>query len=161
MQYDHQELVWIAARQLKRWRCDPVFQELVTNNSSGEIPDAIGWTPRHSILFECKTSRNDLRRDTKKLFRWNIPEYGMGDWRFYLCPDTVQVTEDDIPPGWGVYVVTAAGRFRHLCGRKYVPTGAGPFPVCNIRAEMQLFRSQCRRYAEEIHKLKDQIKESR
>ena len=59
----HSELVELASRQLKRWRCVPVLCELVTYSSSGEIPDAIGWTSRNSILFECKASRADFLRD--------------------------------------------------------------------------------------------------
>ena len=62
----HKQLVNVASKKLKKWNCYPILTELVTWNN--EIPDAIGWTCRCSILFECKASRSDFLADYKNPF---------------------------------------------------------------------------------------------
>ena len=98
----HEILVQQAERWLRRVGCNITFHELVTNTSSGEIPDAIGWrdNARVCILVECKATRSDFLSDSRKRFR-SRPECGMGDWRFYLCPPGV-IEVEDLPPGWGL-----------------------------------------------------------
>jgi hypothetical protein len=98
----HSDLVIRAERWLRNTvGCGVVLSELVSLNSSGEVPDAIGWRNGYtSILIECKTSRSDFLADKKKIFRKH-PEMGMGDYRFYLTPpDTVFIK--DLPEGWGL-----------------------------------------------------------
>ena len=97
---NHKELVAVAVAQLKRWRCLPICAEMVTQNIYGEVPDAIGWTSRASILIECKASRSDFLADLKKVFRVDFPESGMGDFRFYFTNPGVITSETDIPLGW-------------------------------------------------------------
>ena len=96
----HDVVVDRAAKWLKSIGCGAVLSELRTHTRSGEQPDAIGWRDGVSILVECKTSRSDFFRDAKKRFRIQ-PELGMGDWRFYMCPDGV-LTPEDMPEGWGL-----------------------------------------------------------
>lgn len=60
----HAQLVTVAARWLGR-RCSVVLTELQT---SGEAPDAIGWSHRQSTLVECKVSRSDFLSDRRKQF---------------------------------------------------------------------------------------------
>ncbi len=67
---------------------------------SGEQPDAIGFRNGTSCLIEVKVSRGDFLSDKKKRFRQD-PNIGMGDWRFFLCPQGI-ITVDDLPPGWGL-----------------------------------------------------------
>lgn len=109
----HAELVDRAARWLrnarvhceyarKGWtyrRCGVVATE---SQGGSEIADAIGFTigGRASILIECKASRADFRRDSKKLFRAH-PKNGMGCYRYYLTPRDM-ITTDDIPERWGL-----------------------------------------------------------
>ena len=62
-QMTHKELVTLAVKQLKKWRCKPICSEMMFASHTCEIPDAIGWTSRASIMFECKTSRADFLRD--------------------------------------------------------------------------------------------------
>lgn len=139
----HKELVQRAAQQLKSWRCLPVLCELVTYNSSGEIPDAIGWTSRDSILFECKTSRSDFLRDKKKLFRVDLADCGVGDFRFYLTNPGVIKAQDELPEGWGCYEVIN-GKLKHRFGVKYANAAQSPFSG-NKRNEVSLLRSYIRR----------------
>lgn len=63
-------------------RCSVVLSEMQCNWF--ESPDAIGFTKNHSVLIECKVSRNDFSRDARKACR--RPGIGMGYYRFYLTP---------------------------------------------------------------------------
>lgn len=139
----HKELVAVAAAQLKRWRCLPICVEMVTQNIYGEIPDAIGWTARASILVECKASRSDFLADCKKIFRFDLPEKGMGDFRFYFTNPGVITSETDIPLGWGVYEVID-GKIKFKFGTKY--SNAKDIPLRgNKMEEVSLLRSYIRR----------------
>ena len=122
------------------------FSELVTCNSTGEVPDAIGWTCRNSILFECKTSRADFLRERNKLFRYELPDRGMGDWRFYIALPGVIRSENELPEGWGVYLYIDYHKrpLSFLFGRKYNWTETAP--LCgNKDHEIIMLRSHIRR----------------
>ena len=95
----HAQLVEIAVRWLRRYRCGVVLSEQLCAN--GEAPDAIGWKrASHSVLVECKTSRADFLADMEKPFRRN-PTRAMGCERFYLAPaEMLKPTE--LPIGWGL-----------------------------------------------------------
>lgn len=64
----HKELVEQAEKQLKRWSCLPICVEMMAATTTNEIPDAIGFTSAHSILFECKATRSDFLKDKKSRF---------------------------------------------------------------------------------------------
>lgn len=139
----HAELVKVAAAQLKRWRCLPICTEMVTQNISGEIPDAIGWTARASILIECKASRADFLADCKKIFRFDLPESGVGDFRFYFTNPGVITKEMDIPLGWGVYEVID-GKPKYKLGVRY--SNAANIPLNGSKVnEITILRSYIRR----------------
>ena len=139
----HKELIEVAAAQLKRWRCLPICLEMVTQNVSGEIPDAIGWTARASILIECKASRSDFLADRDKLFRYSLPESGVGDFRFYFTNPGVITNADEIPVGWGVYEVIN-GKTKYKFGVRY--SNAANIPLHgNKCGEVTLLRSYIRR----------------
>lgn len=140
----HAELVLIASKQLTKWRCLPVCTELSTQNSSGEIPDAIGWLARCSILIECKVTRRDFLKDRGKIFRYDLPTAGMGDFRFYFTPPGVIKEAGEIPAGWGVYEVTEDGRCRHVLGVKYA-NAVSPVLAGNKVNEIIMLRSYIRR----------------
>ena len=93
----HKSLVSLGVRWL-RSRCSIVFYEFATYGN--ESPDVIGWRSGLSILIECKASRADFIRDAKKFSR-RVPEFGMGQHRYYLCPPGV-IGVDDLPPDWGL-----------------------------------------------------------
>jgi hypothetical protein len=79
----HATLVARAVLWLERQkRCGFVLSEMHCNWI--ESPDAMGFTSKHSILIECKTSRSDFARDRKKASRRD--GIGMGVFRFYLTP---------------------------------------------------------------------------
>lgn len=101
--HSHSDLVKIAEKWLKK-RCGVVFTELYSMNA--EIPDAIGFTSMTSILIECKTSRRDFVNDFKKPHRWTN---GMGEFRFYLCPESL-INIEDLPDGWGLIWVCEKGK---------------------------------------------------
>jgi hypothetical protein len=97
----HDKLVDIASKWLKKTiKCRVVISELVAYTQYGEVPDAIGWKSGRSILIECKTSRSDFLADKLKNFRRN-PDLGLGDFRFFLCPDGL-ILPSELPIGWGL-----------------------------------------------------------
>lgn len=107
---DHRELVARAARWLRGTRrCGVVLTEA---SGGHEQPDAIGWRlgGRHSILIECKTSRGDFLRDREKWHRRH-ESVRIGRVRYYMTPASL-VRPDEVPGGWGLLEVDAAGRVR-------------------------------------------------
>lgn len=93
----HFELLEYAKKWLHQ-KHSVVITEMTA--SSAEIPDAIGWTPYCSTLVECKTSVSDFSRDKKKIIH-RLPEYGMGNYRYYFTPKGL-IDQDLLPYGWGL-----------------------------------------------------------
>jgi len=103
----HTKLVEMGAKWLRKHsynvtipNCPIIATETSTANSSGEIPDVIGFCYWTSVLIEVKTSRSDYLRDKKKNFRIN-PQDGMGEYRYYLCPEDL-IQPDELPENWGL-----------------------------------------------------------
>lgn len=139
----HDDLVIRAERWLRSIGCGVTFRELVANVSSGEIPDAIGWKYGVSILIECKISRADFLSDKKKRFR-QFPEHGMGDWRFFFCPEGI-IQPDDLPAGWGLLHATPKTVLRvHGAPKGNAGWGSAPFQG-HKRYETMLMASALRR----------------
>jgi hypothetical protein len=107
--FTHKELCEIGARFLKN-RCQEkfpvVFVEIST--ASPETPDVIGFNSMRSALIEVKTSRADFKRDAQKFFRIH-PEQGVGNFRYYLCPENL-IAPEDVPPKWGLIWVNSRGQ---------------------------------------------------
>jgi hypothetical protein len=80
---------------------------------SGEIPDAIGFKSNCSIVVECKTSRSDFLADREKPFRLD-PSEGLGDHRYFLCPEGVITPKDDLK-GWGLLYLKNGKIRRVVC----------------------------------------------
>lgn len=137
----HKELVDTAERWLQN-RCGFVFKELAT--FSIEIPDAIGFRHDTSILIECKTSRQDFKKDQTKIFRRN-PELGVGVFRFYMCEKGI-IKIEDLPEKWGLLYVTEKGFVKVQkgpIGNTWCDT-AFMFPP-DLQAEKSLMYSALRR----------------
>lgn len=109
----HGELCVIAEKWLKAQGCPIVAKEIVCCSASGEIPDAIGFKSHLSILIECKTSRSDFFADRKKYFRFEKPEEGMGNYRFYMCKEGI-IHLEDLPEKWGLLWVNDNGKVKKL-----------------------------------------------
>jgi hypothetical protein len=137
----HDELCRKAESWLNMINCKVVIRDPF-KASTNEEPDAIGWRDGVSILIECKNSRADFLADKKKSFRIN-PDDGMGDWRFYLCPEGV-ITESDLPEGWGLLYAREKS-IKKVCG---FPANTGwhnhPF-VSNKNDENRMLVSALRR----------------
>ena len=94
----HSQLVEVAVRWLRRYRCGVVLSEQAC--VSGEVPDAIGWKRAyHSVVVECKVSRADFLADCDKPFRQNAE--GVGCERFYLTVRAL-LNPGELPKGWGL-----------------------------------------------------------
>lgn len=92
----HAELVLRAKKWLAS-RCGVVLAEYVCDTR--EIPDAIGFSSRCSILVECKATRADFLADKKKRHRNGLRR--MGNYRFYLVPPGL-VRAEEVEDGWGL-----------------------------------------------------------
>jgi hypothetical protein len=108
----HSDLIKIAKKWLKSKGCGVVLCELVSR--ALETPDAIGFRGDYSVLIECKISRNDFISDKKKLIR-QYSEFGMGNFRFYMCPSGV-IKPEDLPEKWGLIWVSERGKPRQIIG---------------------------------------------
>lgn len=94
----HSELVERAVYWLQgRGGCTFAFSELA---ASGEVPDAIGFRSRWSIVVECKTNRADFFADGQKRFRRN-PATGMGAERYFMVPAGL-ILPHELPQKWGL-----------------------------------------------------------
>lgn len=108
---NHQKLVIAARDWLRkgfsyaieggriRRRCSVVISEMTALGD--EQPDAIGWYQKWTHLVEVKASRADFLSDRKKLFRYALPESGMGDFRWYFTLPNVIKPDDTLPENWG------------------------------------------------------------
>lgn len=101
---EHDALCLRAEHWLNSQGCKIVIRDPFRCSTNKEQPDAIGWRKFTSIMIEVKTSRSDFLSDKRKTFR-KRPSYGMGDWRFYLCPPHL-IEIDDLPKGWGLLWAT-------------------------------------------------------
>lgn len=111
----HSELCSIAVRWLRTHGCLVVVKER-SSNGTAEIPDAIGFMNRGSILIECKASRSDFLADSKKWFRdQEYEERGMGKLRYYMSePDIINACE--VPAKWGlIHVKDGKARIAKHC----------------------------------------------
>ena len=140
----HDELTVLAEKWLKKKNCGVTFNDkFKALAETGEQPDSLGFRSEVSLLVECKRSRSDFLADSKKKFRIN-PDVGMGDWRFYLCPEGL-ITKEEIPLGWGLLWVVK-GKVVEVSG---VPSNmhwisGKPFNA-NKKAEMAMMYSALRK----------------
>lgn len=94
----HDDLVLRGVAWLRRHhRCSRVFAEMVTG--APETPDLIGWRLGFSMVVECKVSRSDMRRDSRKAHAHE--SRGMGAFRWYLIPAGLHV-RDLVPAHCGL-----------------------------------------------------------
>jgi hypothetical protein len=128
----HASLVALGVRWLSR-QSSTVFYEFAAARK--ENPDIIGWTSGFSTLIECKATRSDFLRDSKKPARIN-PKTGMGQRRYYLCPPDV-VKLEDLPKKWGLLWVEK--------GRVIVKKEARGHPERSLIAELRFLNSMLRR----------------
>ncbi len=135
--YSHDQLVDLARQWLMRQGCQIVITEMTTE--AMEEADAIGWSSGWSRLVECKVSRSDFRADRQKPFR-RMPDWGMGEERYYLVPDGL-IAVDEVPPGWGLLEVFKGRVFKRLASKHF---------EADCRRELLLLTSAIRRLAQAV-----------
>lgn len=123
MDFTHKELTELAVKWLKRSQSQkgPGCQVAVSECRSGrsdEIPDAIGFraTGKNdgSVIVEVKVSRSDFLADARKAHR-NGTVIGLGNWRYYLCPEGV-IKPEELPEQWGLLYVNNRGHIKPIVG---------------------------------------------
>lgn len=103
--YTHHELVDIAhGYVLRNMGCGVAYKEVYC--AGNERPDVIAFSGWHSVLIECKISRQDFLQDKKKPCR---QDKGMGKYRYYCCP-TGLIKVEELPENWGLIYVNQKGR---------------------------------------------------
>lgn len=117
--WTHKSLCEKAVKWMKRPysqngpSCHIAVSEVKTG-TNGEIPDVFGvraadWLDG-SVLVEVKVSRSDFLSDFKKPHRdTSEGNSGVGNWRYYLCPENM-ISIDEIPEKWGLLYINARGR---------------------------------------------------
>ena len=136
----HDELGVIAGKWLKRNGVSQqvtdgrypasivtVINKLMYNS---EYPDVIGFIKMAdwSIIVEVKTSRSDFLRDHNKIVRTS-PNFGMGNFRYYCCPDGL-IKKEELPDKWGLLYL-CKGKIKEIVEPKHIE-------VVNNRAERYL-----------------------
>ena len=137
----HAELVAYGRRWLYRHNCGYVAVEEC--GMSLEFPDLLGFRSNFTIMIEAKRSRRDYRKDMSKFFRAE-PEHGVGNYRYYLCPDGL-IKPEEIPSNWGLiylkgkrlYVIKGPQDFNEPC--------LGFWQKSNIVAENEIMYSVLRK----------------
>ena len=93
LEYTHGRLIELGAGWLRKEGWPVVATDIVS--AASESPDVIGFKSSGSVVLEAKASRADFLSDRKKRFRAR-PEEGMGDARYYVCPNGL-VELNDLP----------------------------------------------------------------
>ena len=166
----HKRLVEIGAKFLKsKMGCRFVLKEFVAAYCR-ENPDVIGWTGSRSFVVECKTSRQDFKNDSKKIFR--NPKYkhlAMGNFIYYMCPVGL-IKPNELPKGFGLIYVFDNDKYKVIDGyfkekytekirgckvsRQYYHTMGGFYFNANLEDERLLMISALNRDPEELKKWK-------
>lgn len=141
----HKALVRRAEKWLKRQGWKIVIRDCFKAYVyTGEQPDVIAWRDGVSIVIECKTSRADYLAYKKKFFR--VEDCGMGDWRFFFCPDGL-VLPGELPSGWGLLYATDKA-VKKICGWPGNTQWHNDKPFTgNKFCEVQFLTSVVRRFA--------------
>jgi len=122
--------------------CPIIATDMVTIEL--ETPDIIGWSTLSSVMIEVKVSRTDFLKDKNKLFRLE-PELGVGELRFYLCPENL-IKENELPEKWGLLYINDKNKISII----KIPERQSS----NMIAERNMLLSIIRRKNDEIRKLK-------
>ena len=80
-------------------RCKIIFKEPHGYNISKEYPDVLGTGMRNDINIECKVSRQDFLKDSKKRHK-----HPFGNFKFYACPEGL-IQPDEVPQEFGLLYV--------------------------------------------------------
>ncbi|HSH86871.1 MAG TPA: hypothetical protein VK958_06430 [Methylophilus sp.] len=117
---NHTQLTELAVKWLKRPNSQNGHGCLISASElrsgwDGEIPDAIGFRLDGnivtSIVVEAKATRSDFLCDKKKEHR----QSGMGDYRYYICPEGL-IKPEELPEKWGLLWVNARGHIKVISG---------------------------------------------
>lgn len=93
--------VWIRQRKnAEPWKAANILSAVELICYGAENPDVYAFNGCESTIIEVKTSHNDFLADQKKFSRTN-PEFAMGNFRYYLCPEGI-ISPDELPENWGL-----------------------------------------------------------
>ncbi|NQY58371.1 hypothetical protein [Cognatishimia sp.] len=147
----HSELIDKTANYIKRSQnggYSVVLKDFVACHSTGEVADVLGVSQGgRTCLCEIKTSRSDFKADSRKFFR-QYPHMGMGDYRYYVCPEGL-IKEDELPESWGLI---------YFYGGKLTTIVKAEKQKSNSKSEVAVLFSALRRFFSEPNKCKKDFK---
>lgn len=82
---------WLENNPNHQFRCSFVLAKYEQFNE--DMPDVMGFSYYHTIVIECRPLNPNNKH--RKM------DWGLGDYRFYLCPPNV-IKKSDIPEDWGL-----------------------------------------------------------
>ncbi|MFV3332734.1 hypothetical protein ACNFIA_17480 [Pseudomonas sp. NY15437] len=125
---EHEKLVAMGARWFKKNGFPVIATELFTVGSR-ERPDVLAFRQTASALIEVKVSWADFRADSAKPER---TAGGLGNYRFYLCPEGL-ILPADLPPRWGLLYAKGRSVVPVVCPKGNYWPG---FPRTPIEADL-------------------------
>lgn len=127
MKQDAKHITDKACALIKALHNPPIGAKEFSGGWMPERCDAILFKSGASFMIETKISRSDFLADKKKSFR-NNPNEGVGNYRYYACPDGL-IKPEELPKKWGlIYVLEQKNR------RALMPVGYGG-SICNPRKD--------------------------
>jgi len=110
----HAKLVKVASEWMAG-KASLIATEIATTQ---EVPDVIAWgNDGVCTVIECKVSRSDYLRESKKVH--HVEGRAMGDYRWYMAPEGL-LKPSDIPKGFGLLEYKVGRYPRGYCVRRKV-----------------------------------------
>lgn len=148
---EHETLVDIGRMYLSRYS-PVVVTELVAAaretadvlafNTNLKRSNALHKSQYDTVLIECKTSRQDFFRDSKKAFR-REPERGMASFRYFLTKPGL-LSPSELPLNWGLLEVRGTKQITMIKSSML-------FLKRNMEAELDVLRSTLQRVGDGQH----------
>jgi len=148
MEITHAVLVRVATVWLQQ-NHTVVATEITT--AVNEIPDAIGFKNYETTVVECKTSKTDFIRNSKKTHERG--GYGVGNKRWFLVPKGL-VSVDEVPEGWGLLEYRESGHVRGYYIKIIVAAPRQEGDFVRLRQERLMLISIARRALEAVSQVK-------
>lgn len=126
---------WIRQpRNREKWHNQYQLSVVELVCTGKELTDVYATNGEISCIIEAKTSHQDFEVDGAKYTRLR-PDEGLGDFRYYLCPEGL-IKENELPPYWGLL---------YYKDGKIVKVKSAIQQSCDKRAELFVMLSIMRR----------------
>lgn len=122
----HREIAIKATKFIMRLHsCNLGAFEFTGGWNGGEYVDGVAINSDAVYVIEAKVSRADFLADRKKPHRAD-PAYGLGQYRYYACPEGM-IKPEELPERWGLIYINSRGH----CS---MPVGYGGYKWDNTKS---------------------------